>query len=181
MTTDKLATLEARNDATTLIRGTGLAMLRQFSWAVLVPEGVLIPTEKTAIAQAQLKAMGYRLTTTHTKPAGNHHTSRDWPECGHCRAPYLHRDTPTPGQHCTSCGQPLDLVNPADLDRRDNPTRTACRSCGRTTEPGANYCRCGEPTSSELAADRRAALATMLRPQLFALPDEKAPGTTPTD
>lgn len=158
--TDKIAALEPRDDATTLIRGTGFGMIGQFAWAILCPAGVIVPNDKIPTARQALEAMGYQLTTTttgDTKRNSNIHTPTPPPECGNpdCSRPYPRGYQPTTAEHCQHCGKPLTLTqhNPDDdacehcATHHDTPAAASpdrCPDCGNRIHPGRqNYCRCG--------------------------------------
>jgi hypothetical protein len=184
---DKHALIESLGAGWTLIRGTGLPLQQFTAWALFDPAGYRIPDEKLPIAKQALTAAGYAIGTytagsSRAAVGGNHHTARDWPECaaiiGHdtsgkpieCRAPFLERREPEPGEHCTSCGQELVLRDPGSRDREAERAAAKCPACGRRTPHGASFCRCGQPLHEAGASPRQ--VLTIVRPELFTLPTD---------
>ena len=87
---EKLAQLEPRSDGTALIRGRVGAILSQFEWAVLVPEGTVIPLVKTDVAVGSLEAAGWRVDRRRPEMVDKPKPNRDLsnlPECANsdCR------------------------------------------------------------------------------------------------
>jgi hypothetical protein len=143
---DNLAVFEPQSDGTTLIRGHGCGtILGQFGWAIFVAAGVRIPTTKATNARAALEAAGYQVTGpgVTAQPAVGR-TALPLPGCGHCAQPFPRSYTPEIGEHCTSCGHPLRLVQvDPRTESRHTPVTGHCRSCGRELTSRQLFCRCG--------------------------------------
>lgn len=133
-------------DETALMRGTGMnSILGQFTWAVFVTGGVLIPTEKLGIATDALLAAGWTVhdPLTAVRAAGRR-MPLPLPECTECSAPYRRGHDVQLGECCTGCGAELVLAQ-HDPNVQDATPQDHCPSCRRAVMRDWKYCSCGEP------------------------------------